>query len=325
MKFAGPLPWMGPLATPAHVAEAATTVEAIGYDGVAIGEHLFYPKQISARYPYRSDGVLSVDPTVDSLEIFTTLAYVAARTQRLGLLTHVVVLPYRSPFLTAKLAANVDVLSSGRLTLGVGVGWLRDEFEVLGVDWHQRGKRTDDALTILRGLFEDDGTEEDGTLEVAGGTLPPVHFYPKPVQRPLPVWIGGMGPAALRRVARFGQGWAPIATVEEVAAARPALDAALVAAGRGGEDIDIYGRLFVDRGAVSGPPGAGVDYRGSARYSGAGELLDVIGRWAEAGVTYMSVNTGQLHKASINEVLDDARWFAEEVMPEARRIAPKPR
>jgi len=189
MKFAGPLPWMGPLATPAHVAEAATTVEAIGYDSVAIGEHLFYPKQIRARYPYRSDGVLSVDPTVDSLEIFTTLAYVAARTQRLGLLTHVVVLPYRSPFLTAKLAANVDVLSSGRLTLGVGVGWLRDEFEVLGVDWHQRGKRTDDALTILRGLFE-----EDGTPEVAGGTIPPVHFYPKPVQRPLPIWIGGMGP-----------------------------------------------------------------------------------------------------------------------------------
>lgn len=168
MKFAGPLPWMGPLATPAHVAEAATTVEAIGYDSVAIGEHLFYPKQSRARYPYRSDGVLSVDPTVDSLEIFTTLADVAARTQRLGLLTHVVVLPYRSPFLTAKLAANVDVLSSGRLTLGVGVGWLRDEFEVLGVDWHQRGKRTDDALTILRGLFE-----EDGALEGAASMIPP--------------------------------------------------------------------------------------------------------------------------------------------------------
>jgi len=149
---------------------------------------------------------------------------------------------------------------------------------VLGVDWHQRGKRTDDALTILRGLFE-----EDGALEGAASTIPPVHFYPKPVQRPLPIWIGGMGPAALRRVARFGQGWAPIATVEEVAAARPALDAALEAAGRGGEDIEIYGRLFVDRGAASGPPGAGVDYRGSARYSGADELLDVIGRWAEAG------------------------------------------
>jgi probable F420-dependent oxidoreductase len=320
MKFAGPLPWMGPLATPTHVAEAASTVEGIGYDGVAIGEHLFYPKQIRARYPYRSDGELSVDPTVNSLEIFTTLAYVAARTQRLELLTHIVVLPYRSPFVTAKLAANVDVLSNGRLTLGVGVGWLRDEFEVLGVDWHQRGQRTDDALTILRSLFEGDGTFEGVT-----GSIPPVHFYPKPVQRPLPVWIGGMGPAALRRVARFGQGWAPIASVDEVAAARPALDVALEAAGRGDEDVDIYGRLFVERGAASGPPGTGVDYRGSARFSSADELLDAIGRWAEAGVTYLSVNTGQLHKTSINQVLDDARWFAEEVMAEARRIVPKPR
>jgi alkanesulfonate monooxygenase SsuD/methylene tetrahydromethanopterin reductase-like flavin-dependent oxidoreductase (luciferase family) len=152
-----------------------------------------------------------------------------------------------------------------------------------------------------------------------------VHFHPKPVQQPLPIWIAGMGPAALRRVARFGQGWAPIASVDEVAAARPALDAALEAAGRGAEDVDIYARLFVERAAAGRPPGTGVDYRGAARNSSAGEVLDAIGRWAEAGVTYLSVNTGQLHKTTINEVLDDARWFAEEIMPEARRIAPKPR
>jgi probable F420-dependent oxidoreductase len=315
MKFAGPLPWMGPLATPENVAEAAATVEALGYDGVAIGEHLFYPKEIRARYPYRRDGVVSVDPSADSLEIFTTLAYVAARTTHLELLTHIVVLPYRSPFVTAKLAANVDFLSSGRLTLGVGVGWLRDEFEVLGVDWHQRGQRTDESLAILRCLFEGDGSFEGKIF-----SIPEVHFNPKPVQRPLPIWIGGTGPAALRRVAQFGQGWAPIAPVEEVAAARPALEAALEAAGRGGEKVDIYGRLFVERGTASEGTGTGVDYRGSGRVSSADELLDVIGRWAEAGVTYLSVNTGQLHKTSLEEVLDDARWFAQEVMLAARGI-----
>jgi probable F420-dependent oxidoreductase len=232
---------MGPLATPALVAQAATTVEALGYDGVAIGEHLFYPKQIRARYPYRSDGVLSVDPTADTLEIFTTLAFVAAHTQRLQLLTHVVVLPYRSPLFTAKLAANVDFLSNGRLTLGVGVGWLRDEFEALGVDWHRRGQRTDEALAVLRCLFEGDGPFEGPTV-----SIPEAYFNPKPVQRPLPIWIGGMGPAALRRVARFGQGWAPLASVEDVAAAKPALRAALEAAGRGAEHVDVYGRLFVE-------------------------------------------------------------------------------
>ncbi|GGL15076.1 TIGR03619 family F420-dependent LLM class oxidoreductase [Nocardia jinanensis] len=315
MKFAGPLPWMGPLATPALVARAATTVEALGYDGVAIGEHLFYPKQIRARYPYRSDGVVSVDRTADHLEIFTTLAYVAAHTRRLELLTHVVVLPYRSPVVTAKLAANVDFLSDGRLTLGVGVGWLRDEFEVLGVDWHRRGRNTDEALAVLRCLFEGEGPFEGSAI-----SIPEVHFNPKPVQRPLPIWIGGMGPAAFRRVARFGQGWAPIASVQDVAAAGPALRAALEAAGRGAEQVDIYGRLFVERGAARDAVGAGIDYGGSARSANAEDLLETISEWAAAGATYLSVNTGQLHKTSIEEVLDDAAWFAEEVMPEARKI-----
>lgn len=317
MKFAGPLPWMGPLATPELVTEAAITVERLGYDGVAIGEHLLYPKQIRARYPYRSDGVVSIDPTADSLEIFTTLAYVAAQTRTLELLTHIVVLPYRSPLVTAKLAATVDALSKGRLTLGVGVGWLRDEFEMLGVDWDKRGQRTDESLAVLRFLFEGEGSFEGPTI-----SLPEVHFNPKPVRRPFPIWIGGTGPIAMRRVARFGQGWAPIAPVEDVAAARPALAAALEAAGRGDETVDIYGRLFVDRTATGGAAGTGVDYRGSARAASADELLDTIGRWAEAGVTYLSVNTGQLHKTSLDEVLDDARWFAEEVMPAARRIVP---
>jgi probable F420-dependent oxidoreductase len=316
MKFAGPLPWMGPLATPDLVARAATTVEDLGYDGVAIGEHLFYPKEIRARYPYASDGVLSVDPTADTLEIFTTLAYVAAHTRRLELLTHIVVLPYRSPFVTAKLAANVDVLSGGRLTLGVGVGWLKDEFDALGVDWHQRGRRTDEALALLRCLFEGDGPFEGPTI-----SLPEVHFHPKPVQEPLPIWIAGTGPAAFRRVARFGQGWAPIATVEKVAEARPVLQAALDEQGRAGEAIDIYGRIFVERNAVTST-GDGVDYGSSARSADADELLETIARWAGAGVTYLSVNTGQLHKTSLDEVLDDAAWFAEEVMPAARAITP---
>jgi probable F420-dependent oxidoreductase len=306
---------MGPLATPPLVRQAAATVERLGYDGVAIGEHLFYPKEMRAKYPYSSDGVLSVDPTANNLEIFTTLSYVAAVSERLELLTHIVVLPYRSPFVTAKLAANVDYLSGGRLTLGVGVGWMRDEFDVLSVEWKRRGERTDEALMVLRCLFEGDGPFEGPTI-----SFPEVHFHPKPLQRPLPIWIGGNGPAAWRRVARFGQGWAPIAAVDEVAASLPALREALAAAGRAGEEIDVYGRLFVERGGGPAPALSGIDYRTSRRTASAGEVLDTVAAWAEAGVTYLSVNTGQLHKSSINEVLDDAAWFAQEIMPEARRI-----
>lgn len=308
---------MGPLATPANVARAATAVESLGYDGVAIGEHLFYPKEIRAPYPFRSDGKVSVDTTADNLEIFTTLAYVAAHTERLDLITHIVVLPYRSPFVTAKSAATVDFLSNGRLTLGVGVGWLRDEFEVLGVDFERRGERTDEALAVLRCLFESDGPFEGPTI-----SFPELHFHPKPVRRPLPIWIGGSGPAALRRVARFGQGWAPIAPVADVAAALPLLHAELAAAGRADEAVDIYGRLFVDRQASLQTGRTGIDYGTSARSASVDQVLETIATWAEAGTTYMSVNTGQLDKISIDEVLDDAAWFAEMVLPEARRNWP---
>ncbi len=296
MKFATALPWAGPAGTPGNVRAFAAAAEELGFDHVKMGEHLAYPAVIQAPYPYTPDGRMPPSPSGQRLEMLTTFAFLAGRTSRLRFQPSVLLLALRSPLGTAKSVATLDYLSGGRLTLEVGVGWMKDEFDIAGIPFEQRGAVVDDYLAALRMLFEGDG-EYHGRYV----SFPPLTFEPKPVQRPMPVYIGsGAGPASLRRIARFGQGWTPIGlSAEEVAAALPRLRDLLAAHGRDGR---IGLELSLGQAGPDAKPA---------------DLLRRLERLAAIGATSVSVDFGIRSSPVIDDALAAMRHFADAVMTQA--------
>jgi probable F420-dependent oxidoreductase len=187
-----------------HMAAVARRVEALGFESVWVPEHLVFPVRITSRYPYSADGVPPITPEAPHLDPLVILTHIAAQTTRIRLGTNIYILPLRHPLLTARLAVSVDVLSGGRLTFGVGVGWLREEFDAVGIDFATRGARTRECVRALRTLWTAPEPEFHGRFFSWG----PVRFEPKPVQQPcLPIVFGGETEAALRRAAALGDGW----------------------------------------------------------------------------------------------------------------------
>ncbi|MEW6268466.1 MAG: LLM class F420-dependent oxidoreductase, partial [Thermodesulfobacteriota bacterium] len=206
MQFGALLPQFGPPARGADVGEriarVAQAADRLGYDVVWTAEHLIFPSEIRTPYPYGGRFPYPVDEPI--LDVVTTLAWVAARTTRVRVGSSVMVLPYHQPVPLAKALATLDVLSGGRLLVGFASGWLVEEFELLGVPFRERGRRTDEYLAALRALW----SEERVTFRGRWVRLEDAAFFPKPVQRPHPpIWLGGASEAALRRVARTADGW----------------------------------------------------------------------------------------------------------------------
>lgn len=209
MKYGFGVPSRGPMATPENIAAIAERGEALGFDYVSSSDHIVIPRNIESRYPYNEEGIFrSAGTGGDYLELLTVLAFVAARTSRVRLLTSVMVLPHRSAVLTAKILATIDVLSGGRVTVGCGVGWMREEFEAIGAPaFDQRGTVGDEHLQAFKELWTKENPAFHGKFVDFSG----VAFAPKPVQKPHPpLWIGGESGPALRRAARYGDGWYPI-------------------------------------------------------------------------------------------------------------------
>ncbi|MBI2872119.1 MAG: LLM class F420-dependent oxidoreductase [Chloroflexi bacterium] len=176
--------------------------EEAGFDSVWMPEHLVAPVDFGSGYPY--GGPPPIDPDSHLYDPFVTLGHVAALTSRILLATGIYILPLRNPFVTARAVATLDLLTQGRFILGVGVGWLEEEFAVVGEEWGNRGRRTDEILGILKGLW----TEETFKFQGDSYAFPAVKFYPKPAQKPHPpIIVGGDSDAALRRAARLGDGW----------------------------------------------------------------------------------------------------------------------
>jgi len=171
------------------------------------------------------------------LEPMVTLSYLAARTSTVRLGTAMLLLPQRNPVYTAKEVSSLDWLTGGRVDLGIVVGWLKEEFDALGVPWERRGVRTDEYVGVLKTLWCDDTSSFEGETY----TLPPCEMFPKPVQLPHPpIHIGGETTAALRRAARFGQGWHTFnRSPEELAAGLKELDVLLQEEGRSRRDLRI--------------------------------------------------------------------------------------
>ena len=208
VTFGCSLPSRGPMAGPEALRSLAQAAEALGFDSVWVSDHIVLPKQVSSFYPYTPDGVPAFRSDEPYYEPVSTLSFLAGCTQRVRLGTHVLILPYRNPVLTAKMLATLDVLSGGRVVLGVGAGWMEEEFQALGLDtYRERGAVTNEYIRLFKELW----TKADPAFHGKHYQVSEVGFEPKPVQKPHPpIWIGGHTTPALRRAAQLGDGWMPI-------------------------------------------------------------------------------------------------------------------
>jgi len=193
----------GPIGTRRNVLTFARRMEALGYDSLWASDHVVIPHRITSRYPYSPTGQFPLGPEVPFLEPLTTLALVAGATERVRLGTSILVLPHRNPVLAAKMAATLDHLSEGRLVLGVGVGWMREEIELLGGDYDRRGAWSDEALAVMRACWRDARTAHHGEFF----SFDDIGVFPKPTRGDIPILIGGHTERALRRVVALGDGW----------------------------------------------------------------------------------------------------------------------
>ena len=231
------LPSVSPVATPEFLAAYAESAEEAGFASIWVGEHVVFLDDYASRYPYADDGRVGLPPESGLLELFTTLTFLAAVTERIRVGTAVCLVPQRNPVYTAKSVATADWLSGGRVDFGVGIGWLREEFAVLHMPFDDRAAVNAEYLAVMRSCWRDEVSSYEGTHY----TLPPCRMYPKPVQRPHPpIYFGGETDAALRRVAALGDGWHGFNHLPDSAAASvQRLAGFLGDAGRSLADVDV--------------------------------------------------------------------------------------
>ncbi|MDD9370704.1 MAG: LLM class F420-dependent oxidoreductase [Acidimicrobiales bacterium] len=210
-------------------------IEDRGFESIWVPEHVVLFDDYESQYPYSPDGKFPGGAESGMLEPLQALTYLAAVTDRVRLGTGICLVPQRNPVYTAKAVTDLDNLSGGRVDFGVGVGWLREEFEAVAMPFEHRGRRTDEHLQVMKALWCDEVSEFHGELY----DLDPCRMYPKPVQAPHPpIHVGGESDAAMRRVARHGQGWFSFDRLpEQLPGPLARLDAALAAEGRSRADI----------------------------------------------------------------------------------------
>jgi probable F420-dependent oxidoreductase len=237
MQFDLWMPTANPMTTPDLLEAVGREAEQRGISTLWVGEHVVLFTEYASAYPYAADGRVPAPSGSGLLEPMVTLSYLAACTSTVRLGTAMLLLPQRNPVYTAKEVSSLDWLSGGRVDLGIGVGWLKEEFDALNVPWAHRGARTDEYIEVLRTLWCDDTSSFAGETY----TLPDCEMFPKPVQQPHPpIHIGGETDAALRRAARVGQGWHTFnRSPAELAEGLARLDPLLQRAGRTRADLRI--------------------------------------------------------------------------------------
>ena len=208
MKYGFTLPGRGHLATPERLGIIARKGEEFGFDTLLTGDHILVPKNISSVYPYTEGGEFPGSGSGESMEQITLLSYIAGQTSKIRLVTSVLIVPHRNPLIAAKSLATLDLLSGGRLVVGVGVGWMREEFQALGLPpFEERGAVTDEYIRAFKVLW----TEDDPHFQGKYISFDDISFLPKPVQKPHPpIWVGGESRPALRRTAELADGWYPL-------------------------------------------------------------------------------------------------------------------
>ncbi len=235
----------GPFASPDLFAHLAVTAERCGIESIWSVEHVVIPENYQTPYPYSRTGKIPGPENVAIPDPLIPLAYAAALTTHLKLGTSIIILPQRHPVYLAKEMATLDVLSKGRVMLGVGSGWLKEEFEAVGIDFHTRGARTDEAIKAMRALWR----EESSTFRGKHFSFGPVKSFPKPMQKGgVPILIGGHSEAAARRAGRLGDGFFP--TVAEPEKLKPLMALVRAEAQKAGRNPDAIEFSCMARGRL---------------------------------------------------------------------------
>jgi probable F420-dependent oxidoreductase len=212
------------------------TAEEAGFESVWGGEHVILPTSIESSYPYTADGKIPAEPDTPIPDPLIWLAFAAAAAPTLRLGTCILIVPQRNPLILAKELATLDRLSGGRVELGLGVGWMREEFDALGVPWERRGARNDEYIAAMRALWSGPHAEFHGEFV----DFPPVTCSPRPVQESIPILVGGDTDAAISRAVRIADGYFPgEGDTERLVALLARLHAAAESAGRDPESIEI--------------------------------------------------------------------------------------
>jgi probable F420-dependent oxidoreductase len=280
--------------------EFAQTAEKIGIHSAWASDHVCWPTQFESKYPYSRDGSFPAPSGLGWLDPIGTLLFVAGCTEQIRLGFTVLILPYRQPVATAKQLATIDVVSEGRLILGVGVGWMREEAQVLGMPWDNRGRRSDEQLEIFEALFQEETPSYDGTYY----SFPQVRFEPKPIQQPLPVWVGGNSPAAFRRTARFGHAFhAAFEPLDVVEKEWEQVREACEAIARDPDELDLSLRMFLDPNETMEPAKS---IGGSSD-----QMVDTIGLCQEIGITHILLDP--VARGGIDGRLDALTDFMSDV------------
>ena len=289
----------------------AQKAEELGFDSAFVGDHVVIPDSFVSDYPYSATGEFTGMASGEWLDQLVTLTYVGAVTERIRLGSGVLILPHRNPVVTAKMLATMDVLSKGRLIVGVGVGWLREEFEALGLPpFSERGAVGNEYLLVFKELW----TEENPRFEGEYCNFANIRFKPKPAQKPHPpIWVGGESGPALRRAATLGDAWHPIGS-------NPRFP--LVTAEQMGRAVARL-RRYAER-AGRDPAKVGVAYRAPRYLLGsesdrtqpfmgtAEQIAEDVAEFASAGVSYLVFDFRRDEVADTVAVMDE---FAERVMP----------
>jgi probable F420-dependent oxidoreductase len=305
------------MATPENIATLAHKGEAMGFGIITVSDHIILPHTINSTYPYSESGQFTAvrRSAGDYMEQLALLSFLAGITSSAKLLTSVMVLPHRPPVLTAKMLATIDVLSHGRVIVGCGVGWMREEFEAIGAPpFAERGAVGNEYIRAFRELWTNDNPAFEGTY----CRFSDVTFAPKPVQQPHPpIWTGGESPAALRRAGRLADAWYPIGsnprfpvgTPEQFAECAASVKRHAREAGRDPSSLDFAysANWYNDHEAQRLPSGARRPLTGAPE-----QIADDIKRYEELGVRHLMVN---LQGDTVEQSLERMERFATRVMP----------
>ncbi len=296
-------------ATPETIVGLGERAEELGYDSVWVSDHVVIPTKIESTYPYGPPGTFTAETSQNYFEPFGVLAFIAGRTRRVELGTTVLVVPQRPPLLVAKQWATLDALSGGRTILGIGAGWLREEFVALGADtFERRGPATDEALRIFRLAWTEPG---DVAFEGDVYRFDPVRAMPKPARAGgPPIWVGGHGKRSIRRAAELGDGWHPIrVSAEDVRGGVAALHEMLPRYGRAPEDVTIS-VVLTAFAPGAGPAGGGQEWELAGDPD---QIAEALRRYEAVGVEHVVINP--FPKDSLDGMLGALELIAREVRP----------
>jgi len=304
MKLAVEFPSVSHREGPAMVARMAKGIEEIGYDHIDIFDH------VAMGYDIEGRGKSLYSPKMPILEVVSALSFIAALTERVTLGTEVLVLPQRQPVLVAKQFSTLDLLSGGRARLGIGVGWQESEFEALGEDFADRGKRTDEAIELLRACWREERIDFDGTyyksIEMA--------MEPKsPQGGDLPIWVGGNTPPAFRRCGKYGDGWLA-SRVTDADFAKRSMDAIREAAVKAGRDPEAIGW----QSQIAPPPRPG-DTAGKMFYAEPDRVAARAVDLKEMGFEYVTLNATAIFQSGargVEPILETLRGLHDRLRAE---------